>query len=75
MGDRVIDSEARRCTDILFYFILFYFNISCTPGWPQTFQVAKDGFELLILLPPPFKCWDYRCVPSYPVLTGAGDRS
>jgi hypothetical protein len=24
--------------------------------------VAQAGLELVILLPPPPECWDYRCV-------------
>jgi hypothetical protein len=28
--------------------------------------VGQDGLEFLILLPPPAKCWDYRCVPEEP---------
>lgn len=24
--------------------------------------VAEDDFEILIFLPPPLKCWDYRCI-------------
>jgi hypothetical protein len=27
--------------------------------------VAQTGLELVILLPLPLKCWDYRCVPSH----------
>lgn len=33
---------------------------SHTPHWPQTCYVAKDDLELLILLPLPSKCEDYR---------------
>lgn len=29
------------------------FTDTCCPGWPLTLHVAKDDFELLILLPPP----------------------
>jgi hypothetical protein len=28
--------------------------------------VAETGLDLMILLPPPPKCWDYKCVPSHP---------
>lgn len=34
---------------------LLPFMDTCCPGWPLTLNVAKDGFELLILLPPPPK--------------------
>jgi hypothetical protein len=27
--------------------------------------VAKTGLELVILLPQPPECWDYRCVPPH----------
>jgi hypothetical protein len=29
-------------------------------------HVAQVGFELLILLPQPPKCWDYRPLPPHP---------
>lgn len=31
-------------------FCLFVYNISCSPGWPQTLSVPKAGLEPLILL-------------------------
>lgn len=39
-------------------------------GWPETHNVAKKDLELLFLLQPPHKCWDYRSVqpPSFPSL-------
>lgn len=30
------------------------------PGCSQTCQVVKDGLKLLLLLPLPSRCWDYR---------------
>lgn len=30
--------------------------------------IAKDNFELLILLTAPPKVWDYRYVPQHPIL-------
>lgn len=33
-----------------------------SPGWPETPCVAKDNLELLMLLPLPLECWDYRWV-------------
>jgi hypothetical protein len=27
---------------------------------------AQAGLELVILLPPPPKCWDYKYAPPYP---------
>lgn len=61
------------CSCII-YFIYFSFNfcccciffwdrISCNSGWPQTLCVADTGFELLTLMPPPSKCWNYRHAP------------
>lgn len=35
-------------------------------GWSQTHFVVKDNSELLILLPPPSKCWDYKCISLCP---------
>jgi hypothetical protein len=29
-------------------------------------SVAKAGLELVILLPQPPECWDYRCAPPHP---------
>lgn len=37
---------------------------SGNPGWTRTCIISKDGPELLVLLPPPSKCWDYRCIPG-----------
>lgn len=35
-------------------------------GWLWIYCVAEDELETLILLPPPPKCWDYRCLPPLP---------
>lgn len=35
-------------------------KVSCSPGWPRTFCVAKVDLEFLLL---PFKCHDCRPVP------------
>lgn len=43
-------------------------RISCRDGWPWSYCVAKDVFELLILLPPSPKQWDYRLDPPHQVL-------
>lgn len=34
-------------------------------GWSQTCYIAEYDFELVILLPPPFKCCSYRNAPSF----------
>lgn len=39
-------------------------EISCISGWPQTGYVAKDGLQLLSLLPLPPRCWDHTSTPS-----------
>lgn len=54
---------------LLGYFF-FFDRFSWTPGWPWTVYLAKAKLELLILLS---QWWDYRLVPPYPVLRGAGD--
>ena len=38
-------------------FVLRQSHASCSPGSSGTHCVAKAGFELLIFLPPPLKCW------------------
>lgn len=38
--------------------LLFLRQVSCNPGWLQTYCEAKDDFELLILVPSPPECWD-----------------
>lgn len=35
-------------------------------GWARTHFVVKDNSELLILLPPPSKCWDYKRISPCP---------
>jgi hypothetical protein len=53
----------------LLAFYLFYLGgySLCTPGWLQSHNVPQAGLDLEILLPQSPKCWDYRCVPPYPV--------
>lgn len=50
----------------MLYFIhslrLFYIRVLTCPGWPWIYHIAK-GLAVLILLLPPLKCYDYRCVP------------
>lgn len=43
------------------------------PGYPLTYYIAKNGFELVTFLPPPPEFWDHRWVPPHLVLYGAGD--
>lgn len=40
-------------------------RVSDSPGWPWTHFVAEDILALMILLPPAYKCWDYRYAPPY----------
>lgn len=39
--------------DYTYIYIFFWVMVSLSSGWPQTFYIAKNGFELLILLPLP----------------------
>jgi hypothetical protein len=40
-------------------------TIPRSSSWPWTCYGAKDDLKLLILLPLPDKCWDYRTVLSH----------
>lgn len=40
-------------------------------GLAITLCVTEDNFEVLILLPPTPKCWDYRCAVHW-VYAGLG---
>lgn len=48
-------------------------RVSCNPDWPQTHHVAEDNLELLVLLPLPPGCWNYRQETAMPSLHGAKD--
>lgn len=53
----------------IMYFLDFRDRLSCSLGWPQTLNLVKDDIQFLMLLPPPPpKCWDYRNMPLYLVL-------
>jgi hypothetical protein len=41
------------------------YKVARGPDWPPRLYVAKDGLELLILLPLPTQCWEYRHPPLY----------
>lgn len=43
-------------------------RVSYSTGWSQTCYVAKDSFELLILLALPPKCWESRHHPLFTFL-------
>lgn len=45
-------------------------RVSHTPGWLQNYYVAKDGLELLVLLPLPPVCWVHSQVPPHLALLG-----
>ena len=36
-------------------------------GWPGTSYISEADLELLILLPLPPQCWDYKRAPTLPV--------
>ena len=60
----------------------FSFSLSLLPphplephpssGWPWICSAPADNLELLILLPPPPECWDYRCDSPSLVLWSVG---
>lgn len=53
--------------DTLAGLILFFGDkVSWNPVWTGTHCVVKDDLELLILLPPPPRFWNYRCPPPWP---------
>lgn len=54
----------------LMIMLVFFLNVMpCIPAYPQTYKVAEDELELLILLPLPPDGWDYRCEPPHLVLS------
>jgi hypothetical protein len=61
-------------TELLFllgsYFLFdwfFFFETGCCYVSQAILDlVAQAGLELVIILPLPSECWDYRCVPSNP---------
>lgn len=46
-----------------FYFVLFFKPVSCIPVGLEHCYVVEDNLILLIFLPPPPECWDYRGKP------------
>lgn len=50
---------------------LFNFSgrVSYSPGWPQTYYIAKGSLKHLILLSQPSKPWDYMCA-TVPEMSG-----
>jgi hypothetical protein len=46
--------------NVSIFFFFFFFKIGSR-------YVAVAGLELMILLPQPPECWDYRCVPLSPL--------
>ena len=44
----------------IFFSCSLSWPLSFSPGWPQTVWITEDGFILLILLPPPPRCWNSR---------------
>jgi len=51
---------------------LFHFKdrISGHPERPGIYYVVDSDFELLILVPPLPKCWDYSSIPPLPAKEG-----
>lgn len=55
---------------LVFVFCLFVdwpagYEMLCSLGWLLIHSVAKVSPKLLLLLPPPSRCWDYRCAPQW----------
>lgn len=50
---------------LLLLLVVFYWDRSHSPGWPETHCVADNDFELVILLHPSPKCWDSSYVPQH----------
>lgn len=51
-----------------FLFLLFFLDRGvslCSPGWPGAHPVIQASLKLFAFLPPPPKCWNYRCEPPY----------
>jgi hypothetical protein len=47
----------------------FWNKISlCCSGWTWTCYIASAGLKLLVLLPQPPECWDYRHGPACPTV-------
>lgn len=40
------------------FYTFVWDRVLCSLGWPQTQYMTEAGFELLIFLPLPPKCWD-----------------
>lgn len=57
-----------------FYLLIHSFMTASLvqPRLPGTLHVAKDDFELLVLLPPPPKCWDGGRAPPHLVYVVRG---
>lgn len=57
---------------------MFSFRILSPPPAPFFFfrqpHTAQDDLELLILLPPPLECFDYRREPPHLVYEGMGTK-
>jgi hypothetical protein len=47
-------------------FFLCWDEVSLSsPDWSGTHYVSQATTELIIFLPQPSQCWDYRCVPQW----------
>lgn len=53
-----------RAQNLLWFLLFFIFETAS--------HVVQDGPKLLMLLPPPFKSWDYRHALSHPVYLWLG---
>lgn len=49
----------------LFSFLFSVSLFQSIPGWLWTYCVTHDDLKLLIVLPPPPRCWGCRCAPSF----------
>ena len=53
---------------LLFYLFIFEKRYHASQSSLEISYIAEDGLKLLIFLPPPPKCYDYRSISVYVVL-------
>lgn len=51
-----------------------WYSVSHDQGWPRAHYIVEDSLELMIPLPLPSKCWNYRCEPAHSAQTVISQR-